>query len=139
MSKACDHKSVGIFVWRQGKLLLIERARPPYGFAVPAGHVDQDASYESAARRELKEETGLEATSLKLLIDGRKDNPCRRDGGTWHYWKLYSAEAIGEMARSIDETKSAIWASKDEVQKLADDSKLEPVMAEWFKQLNIIK
>jgi ADP-ribose pyrophosphatase YjhB (NUDIX family) len=53
--KICDHTSVGIFVWEKDKLLLIERKKIPYGFAIPAGHVDGDGSFEEARARELKE------------------------------------------------------------------------------------
>ena len=72
MSKLCDNKSVGMLVWRDGKLLLVERKRPPFGFAPPAGHVDEDKSFEVAAKRELKEEVGLEADSMELLMGGGK-------------------------------------------------------------------
>ena len=68
-----------MLVWRDGKLLLIKRARPPYGFAPPAGHVDTHSSFEVAARKELKEEVGLDTESIKLIVEGRKDNPCRRE------------------------------------------------------------
>ncbi len=153
--KKCDHTSVGVFVWNTEKLLLIERANMPYGFAIPAGHVDGDSSFEEAARRELKEEVGLEVKDLKLVAEGRKENPCRREGGAWHYWKLYNAEIGGEVHRSKEETKQAMWADKKELRGLAEKTKkyiegaisenkwqkspgLEPVMYEWFKELKII-
>jgi ADP-ribose pyrophosphatase YjhB (NUDIX family) len=137
MGKVCDHTSVGMFVWKEGKLLLIERKKFPVGFAVPAGHVDGDANYEDAARRELKEEVGLDAQNLELIFDSRKENPCRREGGTWHHWKLYKVEVTGEIHRSEEETKQAGWYSLDEIRKIED--KLEPVMREFFKELNILK
>ncbi|MBI4087134.1 NUDIX hydrolase [Candidatus Kaiserbacteria bacterium] len=151
----CDHTSVGIFVWKDGKLLLIERGMRPWGFAVPAGHVDGDATFEEAATRELKEEVGLDAPELTLLAEGRKENQCRRTNGTWHYWKLYEAKTTGEIKRSVDETKRAGWYSKEYVGELARRTEayengrisepewergpgLEPVMYEWFKELRII-
>lgn len=151
----CDHTSVGIVVWRDGKLLLIERAREPFGFALPAGHADGD-TYEVAAAKELKEEVGLSAETLTLLAEGRKNNPCRRVDGAWHYWKIYEASVTGELARSLDETKQARWLSPAEIQELAvvtekylrkemsdtDWAKnpgLEPIMYEWFTQLKILK
>jgi len=106
-TKKCDHTSVGMFVWNGDKLLLIERQKFPFGFAVPAGHVDGDATFEEAAIRELGEEVGLVATDLKLILDVRKDNPCRREDGTWHHWKLYRVDASGELSRSLEETKQA--------------------------------
>jgi len=155
MTKKCDNKSVGMLVWRDGNLLLIERGKPPFGFAPPAGHIDGDNSFEESAKRELKEEVGLEAQNIKLLIEGRKENPCRREGGNWHYWKIYQIEAIGEIKRSEDETKQAIFYKKDDLLLLASKTEkylrgdieqndwekspgLEPVWYEWLKELKII-
>jgi ADP-ribose pyrophosphatase YjhB (NUDIX family) len=139
-AKKCDHKSVGILVWKDGKLLLIERKKFPPGFAIPAGHLDDDVSFEDAARRELKEEVGLEAASLRLIFEGRKENPCRREDGTWHEWKIYEAKADGEVTRSLDETKQAGWFTIEDIKVLAEknDPGLEPVMRELFKDLGIL-
>ena len=41
MVKKCDHTSVGMLVWKNKKILLIERKKAPFGFAPPAGHVDK--------------------------------------------------------------------------------------------------
>lgn len=155
MAKKCDNKSVGMLVWRDSSLLLIERKKPPFGFAPPAGHIDEDNSFEESAKRELKEEVGLETQNIKLLIEGRKENPCRREGGIWHYWKIYQIEAIGEVKRSEDETKQAIFYKKDDLLLLASKTEkylrgdigqddwekspgLEPVWYEWLKELKII-
>src|SRR3546814_880586 len=91
----CDHTSVGMLVWRADKLLLVERRKPPFGYAPPAGHVDDHGSFEEAAHAELEEEVGLHIKSLELLAEGRKDNECRRENGTWHYWKVYKVSAVG--------------------------------------------
>ena len=142
-------------VWKDDKLLLIERKKLPYGFAVPAGHVDGDATFEIAAKRELKEEVGLEATELKLIDECRRENPCRRQGGTWHQWRLYEAKTSGNLKRSLDETKQAGWYTIEQIKKLSirsnqyKDGKifeeewqknpgLEPTMNDWFKALKII-
>jgi ADP-ribose pyrophosphatase YjhB (NUDIX family) len=155
MPTPCDHTSVGMFVWKGEDLLLIERAKTPFGYAIPAGHVDGDASYEASARRELEEEVGISALSLELTAEGRRENPCRREGGSWHYWKLYTVTWEGELTRSEDETKRAGWYSRAEVQSLADRTVayregqlaeevwqqhpgLEPIMYDWFKELGII-
>ena len=155
MTKKCDNKSVGMLVWRDGTLLLIERKKPPFGFAPPAGHIDGDNSFEESAKRELQEEVDLRAQNIKLLIESRKENSCRREGGDWHYWKIYQVEAEGEIKRSEDETKQAIFYKKDDLLLLAaktekylhgdigqDDWEkspgLEPVWYEWLKELKII-
>ena len=155
MSKECDHKSVGILVWQNDKILLIKRKKPPFGFAPPAGHVDDDISFENAAKRELQEEVGLTTKSIELLIEGRKDNPCRRNGGNWHYWKIYKAVTSGEIKRSEEETKQAKFVNKDLLLKLVEKTEryirkeisngewermpgLELVWHNWLKELKII-
>ncbi len=153
--KKCDHTSVGMFVWKNDKLLLIERAKFPFGYAVPAGHLDGDTDYEIAARRELKEEVGLDVVRLDLVFDGRKENPCRREDGTWHHWKLYRVESVGDLSPSLQETKRADWYSVEQIEVLTVRTKkflageispsewemnpgLEPVMAEFWNSLRLL-
>ncbi len=65
-------------VTREGKLLLVEQYRPPVGAQVielPAGLVgdlpeSDDESFEEAAERELLEETGYAAASLRVRAQG---------------------------------------------------------------------
>ena len=66
--------TVDIVLFRRGEddqieVLLIERAREPFKnkWAFPGGFVDKDESLESAAARELKEETGLARTRFEQL------------------------------------------------------------------------
>ncbi len=43
-----------------GQIVLIKRKNPPHGYAIPGGFVEQGESLADAARREAKEETGLD-------------------------------------------------------------------------------
>jgi ADP-ribose pyrophosphatase YjhB (NUDIX family) len=138
----CDHTSVGILVERAGKLLLIERKKPPFGFAPPAGHVDAhmgadgQPDFESAARAELLEEVGLRARELTLLAEGRRDNPCRRPEGTWHYWKIYKAAVSGRPKPSLNEVKKIVWCSQARLRMLAERTRHFEIGTidenEWF-------
>lgn len=145
-----------MLVWRRDRLLLIERLRPPFGFAPPAGHVDDHGSFEMAAKNELKEETGLTLKKFELLVEGRKNNPCRRINGSWHQWKIYRVAASGQLRRSRDEAKQIGWFSRDEMSAMLartqeylrhqiDEAEwkrspgLEPVWYEWFTELGILK
>jgi ADP-ribose pyrophosphatase YjhB (NUDIX family) len=59
---------VSVSVWREGKVLLVERAKEPKGiWAFPGGHVEPGESLEAAAVRELHEETGLSVRLEGLL------------------------------------------------------------------------
>ena len=117
--KVCDHKSVGIVVKKDGRVLIIERKKFPAGFALPAGHLDGD-TFEAGAERELREETGIEASKFDCLFSIELPNPCRRTEGTHHQWQVFrAAEWQGELKRAEDETKSAEWATPERLQGLA--------------------
>ncbi len=151
----CDHTSVGIIVRQMGRMLLIERRKPPFGFAPPAGHVDGDAEWETAARRELQEETGLIATGLRLLGTQRLPNRCRRPGGSWHQWRVYEAVAAGTLHPNPAEVKRARFWAMEEIVLLARrtldyrrgivdgaswerEPGLEPVWFDWFQTLRVL-
>jgi ADP-ribose pyrophosphatase YjhB (NUDIX family) len=151
----CDHTSVGILVHREGRLLLLERQRPPFGLAPPAGHVDARPSFEAAAISELFEEVGLTATAVSLVAEGRRNNPCRRPDGHWHYWRIYTAQTIGEAMPNRAEAKRLMWCSVEQLAELAartnnfcagkigeadwiSEPGLEPIWRDWLLELQYI-
>jgi len=60
-------------------IVLIERRNPPSGWALPGGFVDVGETLESAAVREMREETSLEVTLEALL--GCYSDPSRDTRG----------------------------------------------------------
>ena len=54
-----------IIIEVEGGMVIIERTNPPFGWALPGGFVDSGESLENAARREAKEETGLDLLDLR--------------------------------------------------------------------------
>lgn len=57
--------TVDIIIDIDGRIVLIKRKNPPFGWALPGGFVDYGESFETAALREAKEETGLKVTDLR--------------------------------------------------------------------------
>jgi NADH pyrophosphatase NudC (nudix superfamily) len=80
--------------------------------------VDDQGSFEDTAISELRDEVGLIATKVNLVLSGAKQNPCRRIGGTWHYWHVYEANTKGDLSPSESETKGARWYTLDELSVL---------------------
>jgi 8-oxo-dGTP diphosphatase len=57
--------TVDIIIEVGEEIVLVRRSNPPHGWALPGGFVDYGESYESAAVREAKEETGLDVEGLR--------------------------------------------------------------------------
>lgn len=63
---------MGVLVMRQGKVLL-GRRRGAHGegyYAAPGGHIEFGETFEETARREVREECGLEVRDIRLLSVG---------------------------------------------------------------------
>lgn len=59
--------TVDIIIQTDGGIVLIRRANPPLGWALPGGFVDYGESLEQAAVREAREETSLEVRLERQL------------------------------------------------------------------------
>lgn len=141
--KYCDHTSVGILIFdERGHVLLIDRGTFPFGLAPPAGHVDDHANFEEAAKAEAFEEVGVEVREIELVSEGRRENPCRRVNGTWHYWKVFQTTASSDvtLALSQREVKSARWYSMEQLADLGvlrpdDEGPIESVWRKFLAEL----
>lgn len=87
-------------------ILLVERRWPPLGWALPGGHVDAGESCESAALRELQEETGLAG---RLLYQMHTYSDPRRDPRQPTASVVYVADAAGEPAGGDDARQARFW------------------------------
>ena len=82
--------------------ILIERANPPYGWAVPGGFVDVGERIEQAAVREALEEVSLQVRLAALL--GIYSDPTRDNRGHT-VTAVYIAEATG-LPVAADDAKN---------------------------------
>ncbi len=60
---------IGVLLFKEGKLLLGKRtsALGLGEYSIPGGHMEYNESFEECARREVREETGLEVGNVRFL------------------------------------------------------------------------
>jgi len=139
------HQSVGAIIRnKEGKILLLDRTKVPFGWACPAGHVDgskesksvEDETPEVALIREVKEETNLAVKKYHLILHefigwGR----CSRGVCGHDYFVFEVDEWEGEVKKADREAKDIGWFSREEIKSL----KLEPVWEYFFGKMGFLK
>lgn len=109
-------------------IVLIERANPPYGWAIPGGFVDLGEIVELAAVREALEEVRLNVRLIALL--GIYSDPSRDSRGHT-VTAVYVGEASGKPV-AADDAKNCRLFSLDELpESLAFDH--AQVLADYKK------
>ncbi|MFL6469162.1 MAG: NUDIX hydrolase [Pyrinomonadaceae bacterium] len=91
----------------KGEVLLLNHVLRPYsGWGFPGGFIDKGEQAEDAIRREVREETGIELTQLKLYSI--------RTTGV-HIEVLFSAMADGEPSVKSAEIMEVRWFNPSEL------------------------
>lgn len=104
------------------KLLLIQRDRPPFEgcWALPGGFVDLDEDLETAARRELQEETGVQDLFLEQLYTfGAVDRDPRDRVVSVAYYALVNLHE--HPAEAASDARAAQWFRVSALPSLAFD------------------
>jgi 8-oxo-dGTP diphosphatase len=92
--------TVDIIIETEGGIVLVRRRNPPLGWALPGGFVDPGESVAQAARREAKEETGLDVELTELL--GVYSDPKRDPRGLFTISTVFIGRASGRPAGGDD-------------------------------------
>jgi 8-oxo-dGTP diphosphatase len=119
--------TVDIIIEIEDKIVLIERKNPPFGWALPGGFVDYGESFETAAQREAKEETGLEVNHLRQF---RTYSDPSRDERQHTASTVFTGTAEGQPVAGDDAKRVALFNQQD-LPKLAFDHAL--IIADYIK------
>jgi 8-oxo-dGTP diphosphatase len=93
---------------KTGRVLLVRRKNAPFRgrYALPGGFVEVDETVEDACRRELREETGVEAGALRLI--GVYSDPGRDPRG--HTCSVAFLTRVSSVAAQAgDDAAAAEW------------------------------
>lgn len=118
-----------------GRVLLIRRKNAPYKglLALPGGFVEIGETVEAAARRELVEETGVEATKLSLV--GVYSDPNRDPRG--HTCSVaFLIRVKHDKASAGDDAETVEWVGNLRRVELAFDHR--KIVADAFKLMKKI-
>ena len=108
---------VGIILIKNDQVLLVQRANPPGAgkWSLPGGKQELGETAMQTARRELREETGLECGELTLA--GYVDSIHHDETGRiiFHYTILdFAARYVGGTPAPSDDVLDVAWASPHE-------------------------
>lgn len=110
---------VDIIIRYKGGIVLINRAKEPFGWALPGGFVDFGETVEQAAIREAKEETNLNIQFLRQMHV--YSDPKRDPRGTHSITLVFVAEGKGELKAGDDAQDAAVFSLDGKLPKLAFD------------------
>ncbi len=114
----------------RGKIVLIQRKNPPYGWALPGGFVDYGESLEEAAEREAYEETSLR---VKLLRQFHTYSQPDRDPRRHTITTVFIARAEGVPQAADDATHIGVFDLQDLPSPMAFDHRL--ILEDYQKEV----
>ncbi len=134
-------KGVQIYVFKDDKLLLVSSAKKQEYFKVPAGGLENEETYEQAAKREMKEELNVD---IEITGKSKLTNsflwPLELIKIEGHKYKgqeqccFFAKILTNNMTINQDEVGAIKWISKEEIDSIFNLG-IFASLFNWFLQL----
>ena len=130
--------AVSAAIIREGKVLVVRRARPPAKgiYTVPGGVVEAGETLVEAVKREVREETGLDIEPVTLA--GHREAVMRdKDGRVERHFVVlcFASRWLGGEPALNDELSEAAWLTLQELGGLKTTEGLADIVATAFERL----
>jgi len=127
--------AVGAVVFKNGRVLLVQRAKPPAEgkWAIPGGSVEIGETLQQSAEREIYEETGIRIKAGKPVctFDVIERDPTGRI--RFHYVIVdLLAEYVEGEPRAGDDAAQVRWVSAGELERLPLNATSRRLLRERF-------
>ena len=119
------HLGVYAFIFNNGKILMIKKARGPYTglYDLPGGTIEPEELIEETLEREIKEETSCNSVSCQQLVtantrfDWNREAEGKPNALFKHIGILYMATVNGEPSTKGDglDSNGAEWISIEDI------------------------
>jgi 8-oxo-dGTP diphosphatase len=112
---------VGVVVWHDDRVLLVRRGKPPRlgHWSLPGGAQQLGETVAEAARREVKEEAGLDVALGDIVATIDLIDRDAQDRIRYHYTLIdFVAEAPSPALRAGSDAADARWFSMAEIEAL---------------------
>ncbi len=133
-----SHPIVGVggVIISNGRALLIKRGSPPMEghWSIPGGLLEIGETLLEGVRRELREETGMEARPLDLIEVFERIELDGSGRARYHYVVLdYLCEATGGEPRAGSDVTHVVWARPEELAQYSLSSTATRVILKAFE------
>jgi 8-oxo-dGTP diphosphatase len=127
---------VGGVIVDKGRALLIKRGSPPLEghWSIPGGLLEIGETLLEGVRRELREETGIEARPIELIEVFERIDMDSSGKARYHYVVLdYLCEATAGDARAGSDVTDVAWANEQELPSYSLSSTATRVILKAFE------
>jgi nucleoside triphosphatase len=122
-NKLIPRITIGAVIFNKGKILLLRSKKWHNRYIVPCGHVEFGEKLTAAVKREVKEETGLRVSDIKLIRVGEMIGSNEYFDNKRHFVSLnYSCLVKTDKIKLNEEAESYLWLKPSDALKLKLDS-----------------